>query len=120
MSATRIFLRWLRARWLNASIRAVRVRVARRSALAVLSSLPDKITSPSANGLRPASVGSFRAAPPYIPFDAGQGRAEMTDVADQGQTDRVAGGALIAGSLLSVLAMAHHPQHIDPNGMVGL
>jgi hypothetical protein len=44
----------------------------------------------------------------------------MMDVVDQGQTDRIAGGALIAGSLLSVLAMAHHPQHVDPNGMVGL
>ena len=44
----------------------------------------------------------------------------MTDVADQGNADRIAGGALIAGSLLSVLAMAHHPEHVDPNGLVGL
>jgi len=44
----------------------------------------------------------------------------MADVADQIGSDRIAGGALIAGSLLSVLAMAHHPEHIDPNGMVGL
>jgi hypothetical protein len=44
----------------------------------------------------------------------------MTDVADQGSSDRVAGGALIAGSLLSVLAMAHHPDHVDPGGLVGI
>jgi hypothetical protein len=44
----------------------------------------------------------------------------MADVADQERADRIAGGALIAGSLLSVLVMAHHPEHVDPNGIVGL
>jgi hypothetical protein len=44
----------------------------------------------------------------------------MAEVADHKGADRIAGGALILGSLLSVLAMAHHPQHVDPNGMVGL
>jgi hypothetical protein len=44
----------------------------------------------------------------------------MTDVGDQGGADRIAGGALIAGSLLSVLAMAHHPDHVDPGGLVGI
>jgi hypothetical protein len=44
----------------------------------------------------------------------------MADVADDRQTDRIAGGALILGSLLSVLAMAHHPDHVDPGGLVGI
>jgi hypothetical protein len=44
----------------------------------------------------------------------------MTDVANQRTADRIAGGALILGSLLSVLAMAHHPQHVDPGGLVGI
>jgi len=44
----------------------------------------------------------------------------MADVADQGGANRIAGGALIAGSLLSVLAMAHHPDHVDPGGLVGI
>jgi len=44
----------------------------------------------------------------------------MADVADQEGADRIAGGALIAGSLLSVLAMAHHPDHVDPGGLVGI
>src|SRR3954447_22469262 len=44
----------------------------------------------------------------------------MTEIADQVRADRIAGGALIAGSLLSVFVMAHHPEHIDPNGLVGL
>jgi hypothetical protein len=44
----------------------------------------------------------------------------MADVADNGDADRIAGGALIAGSLLSVLAMAHHPTHVDPGGLVGI
>lgn len=44
----------------------------------------------------------------------------MADVADQRRADRIAGGALIAGSLLSVLAMAHHPEHVDPGGLVGI
>ena len=44
----------------------------------------------------------------------------MTDVADQKGADRIAGGALILGSLLSVFVMAHHPEHVDPNGLVGL
>jgi hypothetical protein len=44
----------------------------------------------------------------------------MADVADHRHSDRIAGGALIAGSLLSVLAMAHHPDHIDPGGLVGI
>ena len=44
----------------------------------------------------------------------------MTDVADQKGADRIAGGALILGSLLSVFVMAHHPEHVDPNGLVGI
>ena len=44
----------------------------------------------------------------------------MTESVDHKQADRIAGGALIAGSLLSVFVMAHHPQHVDPNGIVGL
>jgi hypothetical protein len=44
----------------------------------------------------------------------------MADVADRILTDRVAGGALIAGALLSVLTMAHHPDHVDPGGLVGI
>ena len=44
----------------------------------------------------------------------------MIDVAEQRRADRIAGGALIAGALLSVLVMAHHPEHVDPNGIVGL
>jgi hypothetical protein len=44
----------------------------------------------------------------------------MAEVADHKGADRIAGGALILGSLLSVFVMAHHPQHVDPNGMVGL
>jgi hypothetical protein len=44
----------------------------------------------------------------------------MTDVADRIPADRIAGGALIAGALLSVLTMAHHPDHIDPGGLVGI
>src|SRR3954469_12674066 len=44
----------------------------------------------------------------------------MTEVADCKLADRLAGGALLAGSLLSVLVMAHHPEHVDPNGIVGL
>jgi hypothetical protein len=44
----------------------------------------------------------------------------MTEVADHEQADRLAGGALILGSSLSVLTMAHHPTHVDPNGFVGL
>jgi hypothetical protein len=43
----------------------------------------------------------------------------MTEVADRKGADRIAGGALIIGSLLSVLVMAHHPEHVDPNGLVG-
>jgi hypothetical protein len=44
----------------------------------------------------------------------------MTEVADWAYADRIAGGALILGSLLSVFVMAHHPEHVDPNGIVGL
>jgi hypothetical protein len=44
----------------------------------------------------------------------------MADVADRILADRIAGGALIAGALLSVLTMAHHPDHIDPGGLVGI
>jgi hypothetical protein len=44
----------------------------------------------------------------------------MAEVVDQASADRIAGGALIAGSLLSVFVMAHHPDHVDPNGIVGL
>jgi hypothetical protein len=44
----------------------------------------------------------------------------MADVADYRWADRIAGGALILGSLLSVLAMAHHPDHVDPGGLVGI
>jgi hypothetical protein len=44
----------------------------------------------------------------------------MAEMADQVGADRIGGGALIAGSLLSVFVMAHHPDHIDPNGLVGL
>ena len=29
-------------------------------------------------------------------------------------------GALILGALLSVFTMAHHPEHVDPNGLVGI
>jgi len=43
----------------------------------------------------------------------------MTEEADNRTADRIAGGALVLGSLLSVLAMAHHPTHVDPGGMVG-
>jgi hypothetical protein len=44
----------------------------------------------------------------------------MTEGEDRIGADRIAGWALIAGSLLSVFVMAHHPQHVDPNGIVGL
>ena len=44
----------------------------------------------------------------------------MAEIADNIGADRIAGGALVAGSLLSVLVMAHHPEHVDPNGIVGL
>src|SRR3954468_3744120 len=44
----------------------------------------------------------------------------MTETADHLWADRIAGGALILGAMLSVLAMAHHPEHVDPNGLVGL
>jgi hypothetical protein len=44
----------------------------------------------------------------------------MADVGENGQADRIAGGALIVGALLSVLAMAHHPDHVDPGGVVGI
>jgi hypothetical protein len=44
----------------------------------------------------------------------------MTEGADRNEADRIAGGALLAGSLLSVFVMAHHPEHVDPNGIVGL
>ena len=44
----------------------------------------------------------------------------MAEVADQLVADRIAGEALILGSLLSVLVMAHHPDHVDPGGIVGL
>ncbi|MBV9882307.1 MAG: hypothetical protein JO276_04800 [Sphingomonadaceae bacterium] len=44
----------------------------------------------------------------------------MMDAAEQRRADRIAGGALIAGAMLSVLVMAHHPEHVDPNGIVGL
>jgi hypothetical protein len=44
----------------------------------------------------------------------------MTEVANQKQADRIAGGALILASLLSVLAMAHHPVRVDPGGLVGI
>lgn len=44
----------------------------------------------------------------------------MADVADHRQADRIAGGALILGALLSMLAMAHHPTHVDPGGLVGI
>jgi hypothetical protein len=44
----------------------------------------------------------------------------MTDLADDRNADRIAGGALILGALLSVLAMAHHPDHVDPGGLVGI
>jgi hypothetical protein len=45
---------------------------------------------------------------------------DAADVADHKRADRIAGGALILGSLLSIFAMAHHPEHVDPNGIVGL
>jgi hypothetical protein len=44
----------------------------------------------------------------------------MAEVWDNAQGDRIAGGALILGALLSVLAMAHHPDHVDPGGLVGI
>ena len=44
----------------------------------------------------------------------------MADVADDRPADRIAGGALILGALLSMLAMAHHPEHVDPGGLVGI
>jgi hypothetical protein len=44
----------------------------------------------------------------------------MTDLADDRNADRIAGGALILGALLSVFAMAHHPDHVDPGGLVGI
>jgi hypothetical protein len=44
----------------------------------------------------------------------------MADVKGDRQAGRIAGGALILGALLSVFAMAHHPEHVDPNGIVGL
>ena len=44
----------------------------------------------------------------------------MTDEVDNRGADRIAGGALVLGSLLSVLAMAHHPTRVDPNGLVGI
>jgi hypothetical protein len=34
--------------------------------------------------------------------------------------DRIAGWALILGALLSVFVMAHHPQRVDPGGLVGI
>jgi hypothetical protein len=44
----------------------------------------------------------------------------MTAMADHEYADRIAGWALILGALLSVFAMAHHPEHVDPNGLVGI
>jgi len=44
----------------------------------------------------------------------------MTEAADHLRADRIAGGAMIAAALLSVLVMAHHPEHVDPNGLVGI
>jgi hypothetical protein len=34
--------------------------------------------------------------------------------------DRIAGGALIGAALTSVVAMSHHPDHVDPGGIVGI
>lgn len=36
-----------------------------------------------------------------------------------GKADRIAGGAMIGAAALSVLVMAHHPDHVDPGGIVG-
>lgn len=48
----------------------------------------------------------------------------MTDAADNRadhrQADRIAGGALILGALLTVFTMAHHPSQVDPNGLGGI
>ena len=45
----------------------------------------------------------------------------MTDVADEHRNaDRIAGGALILGALLSVFAMAHHPRACRSGGLVGI
>ena len=45
---------------------------------------------------------------------------EISETADHKYADRIAGWALIFGALLSVFAMAHHPEHVDPNGLVGI
>lgn len=44
----------------------------------------------------------------------------MNELADHKYADRIAGWALILGALLSVFTMAHHPEHVDPNGLVGI
>ena len=43
----------------------------------------------------------------------------MAETTEQRPADRIAGGALIGAALLSVLVMSHHPEHVDPNGIVG-
>src|SRR6185369_4015121 len=76
---------------------------------------------PLADG-RAALVSSARAAHPTFRGAKGKrdGRAEMSDGADQAGADRIAGGALILGSLLSILAMAHHPDHAGAGALVGI
>ena len=44
----------------------------------------------------------------------------MAELGGERKADRIAGEALLLGALGSVLAMAHHPEHVDPNGLVGL
>jgi hypothetical protein len=45
---------------------------------------------------------------------------ETSETGDHEYADRIAGWALILGALLSMFAMAHHPEHVDPNGLVGI
>jgi hypothetical protein len=42
----------------------------------------------------------------------------MAEGRDDAQADRIAGGALILGAVFSILTMAHHPEHVDPGGLV--
>ena len=69
-----------------------------------------------------AGLVAFAAAgqPTFLGAKGKWGERDMVDVAEHRQADRIAGGAMIAGALLSVLVMSHHPEHVDPNGIVGL
>src|SRR4051812_31273172 len=91
--------------------------------LAAIVTLPDKNASSSASGRSGTTCRFLPRGSRYIASHRAQRRAEMTEMSETAEheyADRIAGWALILGALLSMFAMAHHPEHVDPNGLVGI